>query len=616
MKTELMRRIGQFAVVGLLAFVLASCGDSKPRDSDGDGVPDRDDAFPNNPSETLDTDGDGVGDNADAFPRDPTETRDSDGDGVGDNADAFPNDASETMDSDGDGVGDNADAFPNDATETMDSDGDGVGDNADAFPNDASETTDTDDDGVGDNADNCVMDANADQLDSDMNGLGDVCDSIATYYEFPSAYGEGSSVSYTGQTARQLLMLGLVRSILALTERPGEEDAIRSELRIYLTGEGIDDVPHGYTVSGGEPVIPGPTYGDISANKNLIGKIAGGDGAGGGEASRLIGDFFGWSDGMDDSPLPIELAYWYIDQIVAGATDGEAITISTQEDANVAVNTIYVDAAGRDYRQLVQKFLSGAVSLSQGTNDYFQTDYANALTQEGDKLYGAGEHDFDEAFGYYGAARDQNDYTDDEAAAKGGREGWGSGYHDTNEDGNIDVRSEIVLGHAQNCAKRDRGSDGMTDYSKVAMDALLLGRKILSNATIERTLEAGQQAVLDEQIEIAAKAWEACVAATVVHYINDTIGDMGNFVGTDFADVSNFLDLAKHWGEMKGFALALQFSPYSPFRDGSVDGIDLDDLREVLSVMGMHRCFQMVLRMASCRRFQRQKQSLLTSMSY
>ena len=39
---------------------------------------------------------------------------DSDGDGVGDNADAFPNDPSETMDSDGDGVGDNGDAFPND----------------------------------------------------------------------------------------------------------------------------------------------------------------------------------------------------------------------------------------------------------------------------------------------------------------------------------------------------------------------------------------------------------------------------------------------------------------------------------------------------------------------
>ena len=60
----------------------------------------------------ADSDGDGVADDADAFPNNPNETSDSDGDGVGDNADAFPNDASETRDSDGDGFGDNADSTP------------------------------------------------------------------------------------------------------------------------------------------------------------------------------------------------------------------------------------------------------------------------------------------------------------------------------------------------------------------------------------------------------------------------------------------------------------------------------------------------------------------------
>ena len=54
---------------------------------------------------------------------------DSDGDGVVDDEDAFPNDSTETVDSDGDGVGDNADVFPKDGTETIDTDGDGVGDN-------------------------------------------------------------------------------------------------------------------------------------------------------------------------------------------------------------------------------------------------------------------------------------------------------------------------------------------------------------------------------------------------------------------------------------------------------------------------------------------------------
>lgn len=490
------------------------------------------------------------------------------------------------VDSDGDGVPDAEDAFPNNPLETRDSDGDGVGDNGDAFPNDPSETRDSDNDRVGDNSDNCVNNANQDQVDSDRNGMGDACDPIAAKYSYASAFNDLDSVHYPGQTARHMLMLGLVRAMTSLEERPGEEAAVRAELQFFMNGEGANSVPHGYTVSGGEEVVPGPLYGDISRNKNLDGKIAGGNGRGGGETSRLIGDFFGWEEGMDDTPLPIELADWYIDRLAVEATDGTTPTLSTADDSNVSIGTVQVDAAGRDYRQLLQKFLSGAVSLSQGTNDYFQTDWETSLTQEGEANFSEGEHNFDEAFGYYGGARNQNEYTDDEAAAKGGRDGWGRGYHDANGDGSIDMRSEIVLGHAQNCAKRDRGSNGTTDYSKQAMDAFLLGRHVLRNATVAREFGAGQLDVLREQISIAAKAWEACVAATVVHYINDTIGDMENFVGSDFADLSNFLDLAKHWGEMKGFALALQFSPYSPFRDGSVANIDLDDLRHVLTLMG------------------------------
>ena len=120
------------------------------------------------------------------------------------------------LDSDGDGVPDSLDAFPNDPSETTDSDGDGVGDNGDAFPDDPNESVDTDADGVGDNADNCVDTANEDQVDSDANGQGDACDAMPSAYSAIGFFGEegANGVSYTGQTARQVLQLELVDTML------------------------------------------------------------------------------------------------------------------------------------------------------------------------------------------------------------------------------------------------------------------------------------------------------------------------------------------------------------------------------------------------------------------
>ena len=107
----------------------------KGPDSDGDGVPDDEDAFPDDPEESVDTDGDGIGDNAD---------EDDDGDGVPDDEDAFPLNPAETEDTDGDGIGNNTD---------IDDDGDGVFDVDDDLPLDPNEQVDTDGDGIGDNAD-------------------------------------------------------------------------------------------------------------------------------------------------------------------------------------------------------------------------------------------------------------------------------------------------------------------------------------------------------------------------------------------------------------------------------------------------------------------------------
>ncbi len=207
----------------LFTSALVACGgggsDTPPPppvvlDADNDGIPDAQDAFPNDRSESIDTDSDGIGNNADtdddndnvtddndAFPLNAAEQFDTDEDGIGNNADsdddgdgvnddidAFPLNGLESQDTDSDGVGDNSDAFPDDANESADTDSDGVGDNADAFPNDSSETLDFDMDGVGNNSDSDddgdgVSDAEdafpldeTETIDTDLDGTGNNAD--------------------------------------------------------------------------------------------------------------------------------------------------------------------------------------------------------------------------------------------------------------------------------------------------------------------------------------------------------------------------------------------------------------------------------------------------------
>ncbi len=97
-------------------------------DSDGDGVPDSVDVFPEDPTEWFDLDGDSIGDNSDP---------DRDGDGIANEFETEvgtdPNDGSSTPpDVDADGIPDVIDP---------DRDGDGVNNDSDAYPDDPARST-------------------------------------------------------------------------------------------------------------------------------------------------------------------------------------------------------------------------------------------------------------------------------------------------------------------------------------------------------------------------------------------------------------------------------------------------------------------------------------------
>ncbi len=96
----------QFSLATGLVLPWTPTIDCGPVDSDGDGVPDSEDAFPNDPTEQTDNDGDGIGDNADL---------DDDNDGLTDAEEAIIGTDPLIADTDNDGVDDGADPRPLDA---------------------------------------------------------------------------------------------------------------------------------------------------------------------------------------------------------------------------------------------------------------------------------------------------------------------------------------------------------------------------------------------------------------------------------------------------------------------------------------------------------------------
>lgn len=144
---------------------------------------------------------------------------------------------------------------------------------------------------------------------------------------------------------------------------------------------------------------------------------------------------------------------------------------------------------------------------------------------------------------------------------------------DVDGDGQVDLLTEVCWGHSTNAAKRDVGAASLspTDFSGDAWQGFYDGRALLAD-TAGQGLTADQLATLKGHRDLALSAWEAAIAASVIHYLNAVLQDM-HAMGTE--DYS-FNDHAKHWSEGKGFALSLQFSRLSPLSDA--DFATLHDL--------------------------------------
>ncbi len=197
-------------------------------DTDGDGVSDCEDAYPEDPDEWVDSDGDGIPDGEDAYPENPDEWADSDGDGVPDGEDAYPENPDEWADSDSDGVPDGEDAFPENPNEWADGDNDGIGDNAD---------TDHDNDGMPtDWEDENGLDPYADDADQDPDG-----DGLSNLEEYEGGYDPQTPTAILGTAVPVSPENGAVDQpvtpTIETTYRNAADESVHTETRWQIASD-------------------------------------------------------------------------------------------------------------------------------------------------------------------------------------------------------------------------------------------------------------------------------------------------------------------------------------------------------------------------------------------
>jgi len=376
---------------------------------------------------------------------------------------------------------------------------------------------------------------------SDSTTVGDQFDSGIYYFLDDSG---NNTVSHTGQTFRHLLISDVQFYVSSLNDRVNSEvfvpNQVQNDLLFYMeTIKDIDVsiVPHGF--SAGSYALLQENYGDISSGKNLFEKLAGNDSST--DHTDWSEEFMGWT--QEGVSSPESLVRTWIQELDEQAVNWTVL--STQTPA------VYISSDGKDYAQLLQKFLWGALAFSQGTDDYLDDDIdgkgllSSHLIEEG-AVYSSLEHAWDEGFGYFGAAQDYGTWSDEEVDAHV--------YLDRDGDGQIDVTKEVNWAHSRNASKRDLGSQVEVDFSGTAWDAFWNGRRMLRD-TAGEDLSAAELNILREYRDQAVESWEMAIVSTVVHYVNETVQDVQS--------EADLTELAKHWSEAKGFALSLQFNPRS-----------------------------------------------------
>jgi hypothetical protein len=217
--------------------------------------------------------------------------------------------------------------------------------------------------------------------------------------------------------------------------------------------------------------------------------------------------------------------------------------------------------SGLDYTQLVSKFLMGAVFYNQACGGYLD-EKLNADNKPNNKPYSDGayytgkEHVWDEAYGYWGAPAHALSLIPEQAynIAKG----KDLAVADANGNGRVDLASEMTFAHAYYAAGADKS--GKTNYMHTVQQAFIDGRNVITEAD-GAALTDKQRSQLKGYADVICDNWERVLAEAAFKYAGSVYKDIQKLKTITEANgdpAKAYRAYAKHYGELKGFVLALQ----------------------------------------------------------
>ena len=338
-----------------------------------------------------------------------------------------------------------------------------------------------------------------------------------------------TSVSYGGQIARQVLHDSLKK--LAGSGNGKANPDLKAKMMAYFSGKDAGRKILAPATKGKFAIAQGEVDG-ISKGKNLSGKT-----------------YKAAVAGMPNGMTGPELVSFWIDKASSAKKGFDA-------------------ANGYDYPQLISKFLMGAVFYNQAVDGYLD-EYLGATKKPNDKPYKKGapytgkEHAWDEAFGYFGTPVHTLRLNPKQVYDIAKRREKAVAAADMNKDGKIDLKSEMTFGPAYYAAGFDASvydKGNKTSYLHTIAKAFLDGRKLLTAAKGEKLTDA-QRATLMGHAKTISDNWEKVLAEATFKYAGSVYKDMvklKTIVDARGDPAKAFRAYAKHWGELKGFALALQ----------------------------------------------------------